>query len=85
MRAFLSEGKGKREDGKMELRIPRDSKPDAEVPSAGRVVEAERRTAEVGAAGPVAAAHHTAATATGSSRIGLCACVTSVPPELNVF
>ena len=62
--------KWKIKNGKMELRSPHDTEPDADVDVDGRVVAAPRRAADVGVADPVAAAQQTVRTSRRSC--GVC-------------
>lgn len=58
VRAVFRKGKGKREDGKRELRSPRDTEADAMPAVGGRFMATGRRAADVGAAVVAAAALH---------------------------
>ena len=58
------------EKEKRELRSPRDTEAEVAADGAGRVVEAQRRAAAVGAAGPAAAAQQTVRTSRGSCGVG---------------
>lgn len=57
-------------NGKMELRSPHDTEPDAAADADGRVVDAPRRAADAGVADPAAAAQQTVRASRGSC--GIC-------------
>ena len=59
-----------KEKEKMELRSPHDTEADVVVDAVGRVDDAPRRAAVVGAAVPVAAAQQTVRTSRGSCGVG---------------
>ena len=66
----MKKRKWKIKNGKMELRSPHDTEAEAAADAAGRVGEAQRRAADVGADEPLAAAQQTVRTSRRSCGVG---------------